>query len=132
MKKKFILNGNKFDTLEGFYDEVGRILCPGFKWGRNLDAFNDILRGGFGAFEYNESIELIWKNSSKSKSDLGYKETVRQLRKRFVVSLLNLSFSNLTKLKEDMNQAKSCKGPTVFEQLLEILEENKNVHLSLD
>jgi len=42
-----------------------------WKIGRNLAAFNDVLYGGFGAFEYEEPIEIIWKHSNKSKSDLG-------------------------------------------------------------
>jgi len=41
MKKKvFVLDGNKFDTLEGFYDEVEKKLTKGLDWkiGRNLNA----------------------------------------------------------------------------------------------
>jgi hypothetical protein len=35
-----------------FYDEVERKLCPGFEgFGRNLSAFNDVLRGGFSLFD---------------------------------------------------------------------------------
>ena len=42
------IDGKNFSTLEEFYDEISRVLIPGAQWGRNLDAFNDILRGGFG------------------------------------------------------------------------------------
>ena len=41
-----------------------------FKTGHNLDAFNDILRGGFGVFDEGP-ILLKWKNYEKSKEDLG-------------------------------------------------------------
>ncbi len=37
------LDGANFVDLESFYDEVSRVLVPGAWWGRNLDAFNDIL-----------------------------------------------------------------------------------------
>ena len=58
-KKKFILNGSKMTSMDEFYDEIQKQLCPGFKkMGRNLNAFNDILRGGFGTFELGESIIL--------------------------------------------------------------------------
>lgn len=71
MKKTFVIDGNNFKSIKGFYKEVNKVLCPEFKgMGRNFDAFNDILRGGFGAYEYNESIQVIWKNSSKSRNDL--------------------------------------------------------------
>ena len=42
------IDGNAFRTLEEFYDEISRKLVPGASWGRNLDAFSDILSGGFG------------------------------------------------------------------------------------
>ncbi len=53
-KQIFEINGNNFATLETFYDEISRVLMPDRAvdgWGRNLDAFNDILRGGFGTPE---------------------------------------------------------------------------------
>ena len=37
--KQFIIDGAAFSTLEGFYDEISRILIPGAVWGYNLDAF---------------------------------------------------------------------------------------------
>lgn len=40
------IDGTRFDDLEGFWNEVSRQLIPGADWGRNLDAFNDTLRGG--------------------------------------------------------------------------------------
>lgn len=53
MRKEFVIDGNNFDTLNGFYDEVEAVFTSKLSWkiGRNLDAFNDILRGGFGRHE---------------------------------------------------------------------------------
>jgi RNAse (barnase) inhibitor barstar len=50
-KKTLHVDGSEFSTLEGFYDHVSLRIVPGAEWGRNLDAFNDILRGGFGTPE---------------------------------------------------------------------------------
>ena len=44
-KTTFEIDGSNLANREGFYDEVSRVLIPGDDWGRNLDAFNDILRG---------------------------------------------------------------------------------------
>ena len=71
--KQFVIDGERFSDLAGFYEYVGTVLCPGFGWGKNLDAFNDILRGGFGAFEYGEPIQILWLSSDKSHNDLGSK-----------------------------------------------------------
>jgi len=71
-KKIIIINGNNFSSLEGFYTEIDNVLTEGFDWktGHNLDAFNDLLRGGFGVHEYDEPIKLIWKHIEKSKKEL--------------------------------------------------------------
>ena len=81
MKKQLEIDGNSFSDLAGFYDEVERKLTKDldFKIGRNLDAFNDVLSGGFCVHDVNEEIVLRWKNSEKSKSDLGFDETVKNL-----------------------------------------------------
>jgi len=39
--------------------------------GRNLNAYNDVLTGGFGVHDYEEHIKIRWTNSDKSKKDLG-------------------------------------------------------------
>ena len=48
MATEYVLDGFRITTLETFYEEISRVLIPGRQWGRNLDAFNDILRGCFG------------------------------------------------------------------------------------
>ena len=79
MVKKIIIDGNNFSNLSEFYNEIEAKLTKGLDWkiGRNLDAFNDILRGGFGVHKYEEAIDLIWMNSDKSKNDLSRMATVK-------------------------------------------------------
>jgi len=79
-KVVYEIDGHDFATLQEFYGVVGRVLIPGANWGHNLDAFNDILRGGFGTPE--GGFVLRWKNSAVSRERLGYPETVRQLDRR--------------------------------------------------
>jgi RNAse (barnase) inhibitor barstar len=66
------INGSNFSTTEGFYVEVDNVLTMDLDWqtGHNLNAFNDLLRGGFGVHEYEEPIKIVWVNSEKSKKDL--------------------------------------------------------------
>jgi RNAse (barnase) inhibitor barstar len=63
------IDGRDFSTLDGFYDEISRVLIPGAFWGRNLDAFDDVLYGGFGTPD--ERFALIWKNHELSRDVLG-------------------------------------------------------------
>ena len=109
------IDGTRFSTLEEFYEEVSRVLIPDAYWGRNLDAFNDILRGGFGTPE--EGFVLVWKNSDLSRRRLGYPETVRQLGLR----LEKCHPSNREYVAHDLEEAEREEGPTVFDWLVEII-----------
>jgi RNAse (barnase) inhibitor barstar len=72
-KPTIIFHGERFSDLETFYDEVDKALTKNLDWktGHNMDAFNDLLRGGFGVFEYYEPIKLVWTNFSLSRRALG-------------------------------------------------------------
>lgn len=72
-KQAITINGNRFTDLETFYDEIDSLFTKDLDWktGHNLNAFNDLLWGGFEVYEYEERIKLIWVNFSKSKRLLG-------------------------------------------------------------
>ena len=77
MKKQTLnINGDNFSNIETFYDEIDRVLTKGLNWktGHNFDSFNDILRGGFGVYEFEEPITIIWTSISKSRLTLGEKQ----------------------------------------------------------
>ncbi len=72
-KKTIKINGDNFSDLESFYYEIDRVLTNNLEWqtGHNLDAFNDLLRGGFGVYEYLEPVKIVWIKFSDSKEKLG-------------------------------------------------------------
>lgn len=109
------IDGNEFETLEGFFAEISRVLIPGASWGRDLDAFNDVLWGGFGT--PSEGFTLRWKNHDVSRGRLGYSETLRQLESRAAYC----HPSNSAQVRGDLERARSHIGPTAFDWLLEIL-----------
>jgi hypothetical protein len=51
MKPVLVIDGNRFDDFESWAREVGQQLLQDERCNGNLDAFNDILRGGFGTPE---------------------------------------------------------------------------------
>ena len=75
------INGNKFSNQKGFYREVESKMTSGLNWkiGQNLDAFNDVLCGGFGIHEVDEKYILNWHRSEKSKSELKYFERIIEI-----------------------------------------------------
>jgi len=116
-KPKFILNGNEFKTLEEFYDEISRVFSLPSWWGRNLDAFNDVLRSDFMP---EQGYIIIWKNSQLSKQFLGYEETGKQLTKRLEKSHLD----NVLSIQAQLDEAKQRIEPTVFDWLIEIIQDH--------
>jgi len=124
------LNGDRFSNLEEFYNEVENQLTRNinFKFGRNLDAFNDILRGGFGVFEFEEPIELIWLNSDKSKADLGFSETIRLLESM----IQNCHPANRRSIEKELELAKRLEGENLFDKIVQIIKTHKHIKLTLD
>jgi RNAse (barnase) inhibitor barstar len=133
LRTKYEIDGTRFSTLEEFFDEVSRVVIPNVFWGHNLDAFNDILRGGFGTPE--EGFVLVWKHSDVSRKNLSYQETVRQLQLR----LARCHPSNREFVARDLDSAIRNEGSTVFDWLVEIIrvhgpggdEADDNIELDL-
>ncbi|MFZ5551571.1 MAG: barstar family protein [Bacteroidota bacterium] len=69
-QKVFEIDGNTFNNLKEFFDVIGTQLTENNRWGKNWNALNDILRGGFVKTEYEEPFRLIWKNSGVSRKTL--------------------------------------------------------------
>lgn len=113
--RTYRINGERFSTLEEFYEEISRVLIPGAWWGWNLDAFNDILRGGFGTPD--EGFILIWEYSEASRHNLGFPETVRQLERR----LERCDPTAECNVKEQLRNAQNFTGATVYDWLVEII-----------
>ena len=124
------MDGN-FGNLDTFYDEFERKLCPGFEgFGRNLSAFNDVLRGGFYLFEYDEPISIVWNHSAKSRNDLGYDATVESLED----AMTGTHPSNPSQLYSQLADAKKATGEALFDIIVGIIndkEDHPNVHLEL-
>jgi len=118
MAKEYILDGAKVTSLESFYEQVSISLIPGTDWGRNLDSFNDILRGGFGTPE--RGFILRWTHSDVSREHLGYPETVRQLERQ----LERCHSTNRATLRVKLGEARQGKGATVFDWLVEIIRDH--------
>jgi len=102
-------------------------LIPGADWGRNLDAFNDILYGGFGTPE--DGFVLVWKNHELSRERLGYEETARSWK-----TVRPWDASAAESLREKTRDAEERRGPTLFEDIVSIIrdEAHRDIELRLE
>ena len=131
-RKEIILEGSRFDTLEGFYKEAARVLTnkPGFTPGRSLDALADLLGGGFGVHGAGEPITLVWKDSAKSRKDLGYRAAQRHYKAQLAAHPEREKL-----LLPKLRAAKKHKGPTLFDRILAVMQDpdaERDVELRLE
>ncbi|MEV6553209.1 barstar family protein [Streptomyces sp. NPDC051597] len=119
MTAVYVLDGTRIRTLDTFWQVIMDAFDgPGRQYfGRNFDAFADCLSGGPGHPDVDEYV-VEWRDHEVSREQLGYSETVRQL------ELLQARChpSNRAILAARLDAARDQRGPTVFDQLVEIFE----------
>lgn len=112
------INGLRFNDLAGFAEEFSTQALAGHQWHGNLDAFNDILRGGFGTPE--GGFTLRWLNSTLSTERLGYQETVSWLE-----GIRKTAHpSNWPSIDSRLEGARRGEGQTMFDMLVEIIRDH--------
>ncbi len=112
-----IVDGTRFSDLDGFAREFSRLLS-GYTWRGNLDALNDVLRGGFGTPEH--GWVLRWVGSETSRTALGHPETARRLERL----LPSVDPSNRAAVTARLDEARRGEGPTLFDEIVAIIRDH--------
>lgn len=127
--KTITIDGSRFSDLAGFYDEASLVFMKETDWKvGTLDGFDDILYGGFGVFENKDQVEVTWKDSQKSKEDLGLEATRHFYEKK----IRQGKPFNIELIQQKLDELLSGNGQTLFQILIEIIESHKNITLILD
>ncbi|AZA76993.1 ribonuclease inhibitor [Chryseobacterium sp. G0186] len=128
-RKMIVIHGGHFSSLQEFYEEVSSVLMKDTDWKvGTLDGFDDILYGDFGVFENNEEIVIVWKESGKSKEDLGFIAT----REFYENKIRQGKPFNVELIQQKLDDLNTGKGQTLFEILVEIIESHANISLMLE
>ncbi|WP_336159791.1 barstar family protein [Amycolatopsis sp. VC5-11] len=109
-----VIDGANFSDFAGFTREFSRLL-DNYTWHGNLDAFNDVLRGGFGTPE--GGWILRWLNSNASRVALGYDAAIERLNQL----LLTCHPSNRSTIAARIAAAERRDGPTLFDEIVGII-----------
>jgi hypothetical protein len=112
-----VIDGANFSDFDGFAREFSRLLRD-YTWRGNLDAFNDLLRGGFGTPEH--GWVLRWLNSESSRAALGYQETTRRLERL----LLTCHPSQRSIIQARISSTRRGEGPTLFDEIVGIIRDH--------
>jgi hypothetical protein len=111
------IDGRTFSDFDGFAREFTGLL-RNYTWRGNLDAFNDLLRGGFGTPD--NGWVLKWVNAELSWSALGYDATILRLQEL----LQRCDPSNRSTIQARIRQAERHKGLTLFDEIVDIIREH--------
>ncbi len=112
-----VIDGASFADFAGFVREFSRLLHHG-AWNGNLDALNDILRGGFGTPE--TGWVLAWVHSDSSRVALGHDATLRwleQIRR-------TCHPSHRASVEARIRDAEGGQGRTLFDMIVEIIRDH--------
>ena len=111
--RQLLIDGSRFEDLEGFWDEVERTwaVTPG-SWGRNVDAFEEL------AHSTPEGSVVRWIDAARSRTVLGHPATVQWLEQR----LPKVHPSNRAEFSKRLEHARQARGETLFDMLIDVLE----------
>jgi RNAse (barnase) inhibitor barstar len=128
MHQQIVINGSNIHDLKSFYAEVNRVFMSNETWeiGESLDAFNDLLYGGFGILQNNKLAKIIWLDIEKSRTALGYDAT----RSYYLAKLQPDSPFNKQYFREKLDELEHRNGQTFFDIVMEIISEHPNIELS--
>lgn len=91
----------------------------------SLDAFSDMLYGGYGEIQGGEHADLIWRDFEKSKKALGYNVT----RDYYAQKLQPDSPFSRETFEEKLAALEQGTGQTYFDIILSIIGEHPNINL---
>jgi RNAse (barnase) inhibitor barstar len=128
MVKQIEVEGNAIQDIASFYEEINRVFMVGENWliGQSLDAFNDLLVGGYGALQGADSVDLVWHHMDYSRKALGYQTT----REYYLEKLRPGSPYNKKLFGEKLAALESGRGETYFDTVLAVLAEHPNIKVT--
>ncbi len=119
--------GHAIVDIPTFYAEINRVFMADESWtlGESLDAFNDLLYGGYGAIKGHEPVKLIWRDVDASRSALGVAATRTFLAEK----LKRPDTFNVHMIAGQLDALERGAGQTYFDIVLEIIGDHPNIEL---
>lgn len=113
------IDGTKVKDFESFITEMNKNFISKHGdsvWNGNLDAFNDYLNWPQSKYQF------VFENSESIKEGLSFEATLLWLTNK----LERCHPSNTDSVSKEIELAKSKKGQTLYDIILEIIEDNKD------
>ena len=137
-RRVFIIDGNRFRGIDGFYCEMDRLFTNilGWKSRHDINVFGDLLHGGYGVHESGELIKIIWINFAESRRALGYTPIIRNLESliaRYDKPRFTSKFDKygVGEMKSQLEMARSGKVETMADYIVSYILEQENCVLEI-
>ena len=127
MTKTLSIIGRNIADIPTFYAEINRVFMADEEWrlADSLDAFNDLLYGGYGAIEGRERVRIVWQDMAASRSALGFQAT----RAFLVGKLQRPDLFNVDVIGRQLDALDRGTGHTYFDIVIEIIRDHRNIEL---
>jgi len=127
MTRTFTLDGARIHDIPSFYDEINRVFMQDVDWtlGPSLDAFDDLLYGGYGALDGDAPATLVWTHFAASRDALGFATT----RQYLLAKLARPEHFNAAHFQRELDALDAGTGQTYFDIVLEIIAAHPNITL---
>jgi len=125
--KIYVIDGQNFTNFAEFTQEFNRAFADiGADWQGNLDAFSDYL--DWPTQETGNGYVLIWRHSVVSRRNLGHSVTTSWLQER----VQNCHPTNVIHFTKRLREAEQQQGPTLFDDMIDIIREHRQIKLRLE
>jgi len=120
------LDGTRIHDIASFYDEVNRVFMAAEDWqlGHSLDAFDDLLYGGYGALDGDAPVTLVWTAFERSREALGAGTT-----RAWLQGKRDSGRYDSARMQRELEALDAGTGPTYFDIVLEIIDAHPNIAL---
>lgn len=117
---RITLEGKEITNISSFYRQMNDRLMQDEDWklAESLDAFDDLLYGGFGKLKDYGHLEIEWKDIDISRKNLGVEIT----KAYYLSKIYPNSPYNQPYFKERLEELERGAGNTYFDLLMEIID----------
>ncbi len=121
------IEGDAIHDIASFYEEINRVFMSNEDWtlGNSLDAFDDLLYGGYGLAKDATELQLVWRNFEHSRQALGYAAT----RAYYQQKLEPGSPFSKDLFENKLRELERGNGQTYFDILLAIIADHPQITL---
>lgn len=127
MTRTLTLDGARIHDIPSFYDEINRVFMQDVDWtlGPSLDALDDLLYGGYGAFDGDAPVTLVWTHVAASREALGVDAT----RQYLLAKLAQPERFNAAHFQRELDALDAGTGQTYFDIVLAVIAAHPNITL---